>query len=254
MTEVDGAAGEILAWDSAFWGMRIGRALGERLTPERARQLRSWCHREQVRCLYFLADPDDWDTVPAAASIGLSPVDVRVTFERTVEGTPGEYPVRRAHTAQPVVALRPHEPSDVAVLEEIAATSYTDSRFFFDRRFPRPGCRQLYETWIRRSCEGWADSVLVAARGAEPVGFISCHLDDGGRTGRIGLLGVSERARGMGVGSLLVDGALDWFGSQTTRTVSVVTQGRNVAAQRLYQRSGFLTGEMRLWYHGWYPE
>jgi len=251
---VGGAAGEILAWDSAFWGFRVGRALGERLTPEGAARLRAWCHQEAVRCVYFLADPDHWDTVLAAESIGLSPVDVRVTFDRKLEGIAFAPPVPLAHSAQPDVTLRPHEPSDISLLEEIAAVSYTDSRFFFDRRFPRDRCGQLYRTWIRRSCEGWADSVLVAARGAEPVGFISCHLDDGGRAGRVGLVGVSERARGEGVGRLLIDGALDWFTRNSAQTASVVTQGRNTAAQRLYQRSGFLTRETRLWYHGWYPE
>jgi ribosomal protein S18 acetylase RimI-like enzyme len=33
--------------------------------------------------------------------------------------------------------------------------------------------------------------------------------------------------------------------------VSVVTQGRNVAAQRLYQRAGFVTASTQLWYHRW---
>jgi hypothetical protein len=34
--------------------------------------------------------------------------------------------------------------------------------------------------------------------------------------------------------------------------VLVVTQGRNYAAQRLYQRNQFRTCEVQLWYHKWY--
>jgi len=30
-----------------------------------------------------------------------------------------------------------------------------------------------------------------------------------------------------------------------------VTQGSNIAAQRLYQRSGFLPKSVQLWYHFW---
>jgi ribosomal protein S18 acetylase RimI-like enzyme len=33
--------------------------------------------------------------------------------------------------------------------------------------------------------------------------------------------------------------------------VSVVTQGRNVAAQKLYQSCGFTTCSVQLWYHWW---
>jgi hypothetical protein len=33
----------------------------------------------------------------------------------------------------------------------------------------------------------------------------------------------------------------------------VVTQGNNLAAQRLYQTCGFLSRDLQLWYHKWYP-
>jgi dTDP-4-amino-4,6-dideoxy-D-galactose acyltransferase len=250
----DAAEGVILEWDSAFWNIRTGRAIGERLTSERGARLQDWCIDEQVVCLYFLADPDDWETVIAAEAIGLTPVDVRVSLDRSLSGLPST-PQRLVDDAAPhELMLRMHEPADIDVLEHIAGISYMHSRFFFDRRFPRDRCRQLYETWIRRSCEGYADAVLVAALGEDPVGFISCHLDNDRSAGSIGLVGVSPRTRGLGVGSLLVNGALHWFAHRDARSVSVVTQGRNVAAQRLYQRCGFLTSEVRLWYHGWYPK
>jgi hypothetical protein len=31
-----------------------------------------------------------------------------------------------------------------------------------------------------------------------------------------------------------------------------VTQGKNIAAQRLYQKNGFLIRDLQLWYHKWY--
>ena len=47
------------------------------------------------------------------------------------------------------------------------------------------------------------------------------------------------------------ESALDWFATQGVEKVTVVTQGRNGAAQRLYQRCGFVTGSIHLWYHKW---
>ena len=71
--------------------------------------------------------------------------------------------------------------------------------------------------------------------------------------GQIGLVGVSAEARGRGVGHALVNHALDWFTRNDVEAVAVVTQGGNVAAQRLYQRCGFLTESVQLWYHKWMP-
>jgi len=36
--------------------------------------------------------------------------------------------------------------------------------------------------------------------------------------------------------------------------VSVVTQGHNLAAQRLYQRCGFLTHSIKFYYHKWFVD
>ena len=51
--------------------------------------------------------------------------------------------------------------------------------------------------------------------------------------------------------SLHVHGhAATHFGAPDNR--SVVTQGRNVAAQRLYQSAGFRTAAVQLWHHCWF--
>ena len=53
----------------------------------------------------------------------------------------------------------------------------------------------------------------------------------------------------------LIAAALDWCEAEGAEEVAVVTQGRNVAAQRLYQRCGFVTQRLELWYHKWFlPE
>jgi hypothetical protein len=51
----------------------------------------------------------------------------------------------------------------------------------------------------------------------------------------------------------MVLAALDWFEMQGAKETTVVTQGRNVAAQRLYQQCGFITKTVQFWFHKWYP-
>jgi len=104
----------------------------------------------------------------------------------------------------------------------------------------------LYETWIDKSCSGSAAAVLVADVDGAPAGYVTCDAD-----GRIGLFAVAEHARNRGVGAALVASALRWFAAQGVDEVRVATQGRNVAAQQLYQAAGFRTEALKLWYHRW---
>jgi dTDP-4-amino-4,6-dideoxy-D-galactose acyltransferase len=239
---------KVLEWDTAFFGFRVARVREEVLTDEIVRQIDAWCHQAGVRCLYFLARADDANTMRLAEDDGFRLVDIRITF-----GYRSTWAVRGTGNSADCTALvRRVCPEDIGLLKAIARKAYQDTRFYFDANFPRHLSELLYETWIERSCEGYADAVLVAQLDGVPVGYISCHLDDEPHTGRIGLVGVSSQVRGRGVGRTLVSSALEWFQNQGTQEVLVVTQGRNYAAQRLYQRCGFLTQAVQLWYHKWY--
>ena len=228
----------ILDWDTAFFGIRIARVCGRRVSAGEMPAVLDWCAGERVRCLYLLAAADDAETASSAESHGFHLVDIRVTLGREAAnyGMPGGVRAARAE--------------DVPELEKIAASSHTDSRFYFDGNFPRSRCAELYAAWIRQSCAGDAQAVLAIEREGRPAGYITCHWD--GETGRIGLLAVAEWARGSGAGRALVEGAISTFDAQGARGVSVVTQGRNLASQRSYQRCGFVTQSVELWYHRWF--
>ena len=70
--------------------------------------------------------------------------------------------------------------------------------------------------------------------------------------GEIALVGVQARARGRGIGQALLQAARTWFEENGLRAIRVATQGRNLAAQRLYQRNGFRTETVQLYYHRWF--
>jgi dTDP-4-amino-4,6-dideoxy-D-galactose acyltransferase len=154
-------------------------------------------------------------------------------------------------SARPIIRLS--QPDDVDALIHISRDAYTQSRFYNDPYLSREKSSLLYQTWIRRSClEGFADVVWVAEHEGQPAGYVTCKLDHDQREGSISLVGIAEQARGQGVGQALIFHALDWFAGQGMQRVSVVTQGSNIAAQRLYQKCGFLTRSVQLWYHRWF--
>lgn len=84
------------------------------------------------------------------------------------------------------------------------------------------------------------------------AGYVTCHLPPNSDSGSIGLIAVSPTHQGQGLGKALITAATDWFASRGVRRVSVVTQGRNVPAQRLYARCGFIPSRLELYYHLWF--
>jgi dTDP-4-amino-4,6-dideoxy-D-galactose acyltransferase len=142
---------------------------------------------------------------------------------------------------------------DIPNLRELARVSHRDSRFYYDGNFSDQACDQLYETWIEKSCRGWANRVLVAEEGGHVQGYLTCLLPDTGR-GQIGLVAVSDTAQGKGIGAALVTSAIRWFATERAENVSIVTQGRNVRAQRFYQRCGFAVRSVEFWFHRWFLE
>jgi dTDP-4-amino-4,6-dideoxy-D-galactose acyltransferase len=233
---------EVLDWDSGFFGRRIARLLQPRLSARVLAVTQAWMARSQIECLYFRCSSTDSQSIALAERHGFDLVDIRVTLERQSANSLGF-----SEANLPVVKARPEQ---VAQLQAIARLSHKDSRFYQDSHFDATRCDELYAAWIENSCRGYADAVFASELEQSAVGYITCHLE-GHAEGRIGLLAVSENARRGGVGSALVKAALEWFRARQRFHVSVVTQGRNIGSQRLYQRCGFVTSSVELWYHYW---
>ena len=233
---------EYLNWDSEFFGRRIARVTARRLTS--IANIETWCDAHKIDCLYFLADSADQRTARLAQENGFRFVDVRVMLDvrTTNASTTGD--------SAAGITIQNAVEADIDALKALARRSHRDTRFYFDGNFPVQRCDELYETWIEKSCRGWAKNVLVATNHGEVAGYISCHVSSAGG-GQVGLMAVSEKAQGKGVGTALVVKAVRWFSGEGIDRVSVVTQGRNVGALRLYQKCGFTMRSVELWFHRW---
>ena len=237
---------DLLPWDTEFFRRRTARLRGDTLTSERMPAIDEWCRREKVQCLYFLARADEPSTIRVAEDSGFALVDIRVTFERALDRE------RDRAGGESAAGIRAFEPRDLAALLAMARTMHENARFFNDRELPRALAEAFYVKWLTLECEGKAQRVFVAAPDGDAMGYISCHVDAASRAGQIGLVGVDSRARGKALGKGLVMAAVEWLAEQGMNTVTVVTQGGNVPAQRLYQRCGFISRDLQLWYHKCY--
>jgi dTDP-4-amino-4,6-dideoxy-D-galactose acyltransferase len=239
----------ILPWDSEFFGVPIGRITTAVLDQGTAVAVLDEARRVGLRCLYFEADPGNLATVQAAEALGFHLVDVRVVLEYSCTDRP---PSLDTPPSAGGLLVDTATPSDLPRLEEIAIEVSRSSRYNFDMHFNAGQCERLYQTWIRRSLAGRSDAVFVArwpGEDREVAGLVTCAARDG--AGHIELAGVLQAHRQKGVGTALMQAALAWAAGLDLPSVRVVTQARNVAAQRLYQQVGFFTRSMTLYYHKW---
>jgi dTDP-4-amino-4,6-dideoxy-D-galactose acyltransferase len=231
---------DYLTWDSEFWGFGIARVRGDHLTHARLGAIDAWMSRSGVACLFFLASPDAPDTWALAEAAGFRLMDIRIELER------------RSAALEAAGSIRPATNLDVARLMEIAGMSHGITRFYADPHFPNDRCDEFYATWVRRSAlEGFAEQVLVIEHGRETVGYVTCHANAETAEGSIGLIAVSNQARGNGLGVNLTRAAVQWGYLRGLERMTVVTQGRNVPAQRTFQRAGFTTLSTGVWFHRW---
>jgi GNAT superfamily N-acetyltransferase len=232
----------ILEWDSEFFGLTIARVDPAALV-DNGRGIVAWCDTA-VDCSYLLADVADQPAIDAAHAHGFQLIDVRLTLEMPLAGRDRfEVPAR--------ASVRPAAAGDLQPLQTIARVSHRDTRFYIDGRFDRSRCDAMYEVWITKSCNGWADHVVVAEVDDAAAGYLTCHRH--GAAGEIGLVGVAAGHRGAGLGTAMTRAALGWFQDHGVSTVSVVTQARNAAALRLYQQAGFAVRDIELSFHRWCP-
>jgi GNAT superfamily N-acetyltransferase len=224
---------ELLPWDSDFWGVRIGRVLGE---PGPG--VDEWARANDVACLY-LRTPDEPGAVHIAEDAGFRLVEPRLTmtYRAGTEGTRVED-----------IPVREGRPEDLPALRELARRTRYVSRFAFDPRFA-PRAEEYFAAWIEL-----ADAVLVAERDGRVLGYITCRLPESGVDSWFGIVAVDDEARVRGVGTALLGAGSDWLLAHGMETVSVAIAARNIATLRYVERFGFMASNFELWFHKWYDE
>ena len=235
----------LLPWDSGHFGFPIATVESHRPTEGELERAVSNAESRNVKCLYFLCDSDLPGVAAAAGRLGFELVDLRVTLARRAPREGGTISPDLA----PGLQIRKARAADLELLRPMARSSFTQSRFFVDRHFSRKSVEDLFSIWVDRDVLDPRGLAIVVEKDGEVAGFATGLVEEAG--GRIQLVAVSERGRGIGVGRAAVLALVSEFIARGTDIVSVVTQGRNAGAIRLYEESGFRTSAIQVWYHRW---
>jgi ribosomal protein S18 acetylase RimI-like enzyme len=229
--------GEVLEWDSRFWNRRIAQV--DRFDGAVAGELEAWVEANGIDCLYLRIPVDSPELVHVAEDLRFRLMDVRYELAQRLDGDKG---ARDGRTREATSA-------DVDALARIAHQVHRGGRFFADPRMPDERCADLYAEWIRASCRGWADVVLVADADGEPAGYCTGHFDED--AGRIGLIGVRADQQRGNVGSALLTDTIDRFAAAGLSHARVATAADNHRALLFYERHGFRMESVQLTFHRW---
>ena len=145
-----------------------------------------------------------------------------------------------------IIEYKSNNPS--RALEALAMEISKYSHFKTDPQCPPRLVIKMYKKWITNSINGKiAKHVLVYKKGRRIAGFITLGEKNG--RGDIGLLAVDAAFRGQGIGYKLITAAQKQFLQDNYKYSQVVTQLGNIAACRLYEKSGYVIEKIENFYH-----
>lgn len=127
-------------------------------------------------------------------------------------------------------------------LKSLAFQSGIYSRFKRDSRLQSQEFEKLYSIWIQKAFE--QDTILTDT---DLKGMITYSVHE--QQASIGLFAVSEKARGMGLGSKLIQAAESEAEKKGAKSLSIPTQAANIEACRLYTKLGYKQTESTFIYH-----
>ena len=236
---------KLMEWDSDFFGFNIGYVSCRRLTKNIETYIKQKSRELNIEMIQYNCNCHDQVSILTAEKNGYSFVDVRVTFELMLRK------MNIKNSELDTIIFRKGEEKDIRKLRKTAGEIYTLSRYYFDQKFDHEKVREFYEGWLEKGIRGeYDDYCFVLEVDQQAVAFTTVKENDDG-TADIGIVGVDKNYSGRSLGTILLEKVTNELKKKNLSVLRVVTQGRNYPAQRLYQKSGFITNQMELWYHKW---
>ncbi|MGE0392411.1 MAG: N-acetyltransferase family protein [Vicinamibacterales bacterium] len=218
-------------WLSAICGYAVFRASSPETPPGQDLPAVSG----GARALHYTRVPTTAvGTVRDLTRLGFGVVDISMTFEREPSTDVGE-------AADGAVEVGDAREDEGEALAEIAASSFSFSRFHSDPDIEPGVAASVKREWVRSYATGRRGRRLLVARvDGHPAGFLAeLAVEREGRSvGVIDLVGVGVPWQRRGVGRTLV---ARWVTSCVGQYASlrVGTQAANVPSIRLYEGLGF---------------
>lgn len=197
--------------------------------------------------------PRDLDDEESLYALPGSPLlcDTRITFRYSPHSPTCSLPEALSTVRLGGAAIRPLRVDDAQAVSDLARRAFKHSRFHSDPRIPARAAASIKSEWARnlalgiRGAGGW-----VVEKSGAIAGFLGVvrrrSEDSASQHLAVDLVGTAPEFSGQGLGTMLLGKAID---EARLRGVDLIasTQEANVAAARLYVRSGLKQEPSRTW-------
>jgi len=234
-----------LNWDSDFFGFPIAYLSSRYLTEAIMFRSLQFIKKHNIKLVEYLCNCHDRKSVLIAERNKFDFVDIRLTYEKKISEA-------KKIVLPDGINFGLAEKKDIEILKQISKNMYMDSRYFFDGKFDLKKVNEFYQSWVEKAVKGiFDDKCFCLFDDQEAIGFCSIKYNEM-NAAKIGVVGLASRYQGKGLAQRMLTLVFNELIKEQIGKLYVVTQGRNYAAQRLYQKVGFLTKSTELWYHKWY--
>jgi len=222
---------EFLPWDSEFFGRRVQRTDGDIQSEDDIRHIDRQAVLSRTSLIYHFQSEERIALCSLLCANGFRFIQQQAVFIWPKDGGRRDIGGRGGVSVFRQGVDRPEALYDIAI--EVGRYS----RFALEPSVGAAKTDELYRRWVDNSCSGLlADRVLVVRSGSKIRGFCTLKSKNGHMT--IGLIGVSQNARREGVGTALMQAALQ-EAARRGQDICVTTQTNNIAAMNFYARCGF---------------
>lgn len=231
-----------LKWDSDYFGISCGRvALSGEINEREQSDICRFCrdfnfvtianlHNNKANNLWlgtatkaFLADINIQFIKQIVA--GSATMDSRITITNKYEGS--------------------HN------LLDIAAESFSFSRFFNDPKLPTEQAKNIYKHWTGEAFNREDKYFTLYFKDKQPVAYVLFILNKEENYGCIELIAVDKGRLGQGIGKALIHATESYLAEQGILSLRVGTQADNQAAIAFYVSCGFKYSYVSTVYHLW---
>ena len=235
-----------LEWDSNIFGITMAAIEAPKLTPETIPLIINEAKEQEVRFLQYLCPCDDLASIHQAESNSFHLVDIRLTFQKILSSS-DLIPEKKSG-----IHFGLATPAHIPDIITMSTGLYDDFRYCVDTQFPREKVDTFYHTWLSNAVYGKYDHLCYCLFiNDKPIGYCTIRFNDQ-HTASLGLFGIAKEHQRKSLGNYLLQLTCADLFEKGYKEIHVVTQGKNIGAQRTYQGNGFKTLSVEMWYHKWF--